>query len=224
MKDKKFKIGVLSGKGGVGKSMLTSSLAILFSKREKIIALDCDADAPNLDIWLGGIKKWDKIIPIKASFQPVIDYRKCNNCGLCVKNCPFQALEKEKGRIKLNPFLCEGCGVCEIVCPKKAINLKLIQNGEIRIKQTNYGFPLISGQLYPGKTGSGKVVSEIKSQAEMFDYDLMFCDCAPGTGCPVIACVRDLNFAILITEPSLSGFSDLKRVLKVLYHFLGDWW
>ena len=54
---KRVKLIICSGKGGVGKSMLTSALAMLFAQHKKVVAVDCDADAPNLAIWLGGIKK-----------------------------------------------------------------------------------------------------------------------------------------------------------------------
>lgn len=214
-----FKIAVLSGKGGVGKSMLSSALAMLFSKDFKIVAVDCDADAPNLAIWLNEMNGWDKTIKVIASARPEIDYTECNGCGLCAEKCRFGAIKMENGSPIINPFLCEGCGVCELVCPKKAIKLKPIQNGEIKIKKTKYGFPLISGNLFPGETGSGKVVTEIKKEAEKFNYDLMLIDSAPGTGCPVTASLRDANFAILITEPTVSGISDLKRVLEVVEYF-----
>lgn len=51
------------------------------------------------------------------------------------------------------------------------------------------------------------------------NYEIMLIDSAPGTGCPVIASLQDSNFAILITEPTRSGFTDLKRVLEVVNHF-----
>jgi len=217
------KLVIASGKGGVGKSMLTSALAMLFAKEKKIVAVDCDADAPNLGIWLGGVRKWDKTIPVVASARPEIDYNKCNGCGLCAKNCRFGAIKMVNGKPKLNQFLCEGCGVCEVICPQKAIKLKPVQNGEIKIKKLKYDFPLVSGNLFPGQLGSGKVVTEIKKEAEKFEYDLMIIDSAPGTGCPVIAALRDANFVILITEPTPSGFSDLKRVLEVVNHFKVPW-
>ena len=218
------KIVVASGKGGVGKSMLTSALAILFAKKFKVVAVDCDVDAPNLAIWLNEVRSWDKTIPVVTSAKPEIDYEKCDGCGICVKKCRFEALRLTlQGKPLLNPFLCEGCGVCEVICPLGAIRLKPVQNGEIKIKRTRYGFPLVSGNLFPGETGSGKVVSEIKKEAEKFDCDIQILDSAPGTGCPVIASLQDANFAVLITEPTPSGFSDLKRVLEVVEHFKISW-
>jgi len=214
-----MKLVIASGKGGVGKSMLSSVLAMLFSQENKVVAVDCDVDAPNLAIWLGGIKKWDKTLPVVTSARPEIDLKKCNNCGLCAEKCNFEALKMVKEKPKVNQFLCEGCGACEVVCPQKAITLKPIQNGEIKIKNTKHGFPLIVGQLYPGETGSGKVVAEIKKRAEKLSYNLMIIDSSPGTGCPVIASLQGSDLAILITEPTPSGFADLKRALSLVKHF-----
>ena len=135
-----------------------------------------------------------------TSAQPQIDYQKCNGCGLCVENCRFESLTMIKGKPKLNPFLCEGCGLCQVICPQKAVKMNPVQNGEIKIKKTKHRFPLVSGQLYPGETGSGKVVTEIKKEAAKFDYQIMLIDSAPGTGCPVIASLMGANFTILITE------------------------
>jgi len=245
MENKKLKIAIASGKGGVGKSMLTSALAMLFVQdKKKIIAVDCDVDAPNLAVWLGDPEHWKKVKKISVSEKPVIN----NNIKLskkeaqqCSEKCRFNALEVRKGKLKLNPFLCEGCGACEIFCPKGVIKMKPVKNGEIKLKKiyfvkisksgtanqqfdrARYSFPLISGQLFPGETGSGKVVSELKAQAEKFDGNTMLIDSAPGTGCPVIASLQDSDFAVLITEPTPSGFSDLNRVLEVVEHFKLNW-
>ena len=97
--------------------------------------------------------------------------------------------------------------------------MKLVKNAEIRIKKNIHGFPLISAQLYPGETGSGKIVNKIRQKAEQLKYQTMILDAPAGTGCPVIAALSGANFAILITEPTPSGFSDLKRVLTVVNHF-----
>lgn len=218
--EKTTRIVISSGKGGVGKSMLASSFAMLFAKDFKVVAVDCDVDAPNLAIWLNEIGGWDKIEKISVSEKPVIDNSKCDGkCAECVEKCRFGALSINNQQLTINNFLCEGCGACEFFCPSGVIKMEPVKNGEIRVKKTKYGFSLIVGQLYPGETGSGKVVTEIKEKAGKLDYDIQVIDSAPGTGCPVIAALQDANFVILVTEPMLPAFSDLKRVLKVVNHF-----
>ena len=216
---KSTKLVIASGKGGVGKSMLASSLAMLFSKKKKIVAVDADVDAPNLHLWLGQNENWDKVKKISTGKKPVIDRKKCNLCGQCVDICPFKALFIKHRSLFINPFFCEGCGACAVVCPQKAIHMKSVYNAEIRIKKNVFGFPLISAQLYPGETGSGKIVDEIKSQAESFDYQLMLLDSPAGTGCPVASALKDADEAILVTEPTPSGFADLKKVLTMVNYF-----
>jgi len=213
-----MKIVVASGKGGVGKSMLASALALLFSKERKIVACDCDVDAPNLGLWLG-ITEYDIIEKISTSEKAFINRKKCVNCEKCAKVCPYGAIEIKNGKIEINHLLCEGCGVCQLVCPKGAIEIKPVKNGEIRINTTKYNFPLISGKLYPGESGSGKIVEELKRRAEEFDNEITIFDSAAGIGCPVIASVRGSDFAVLVTEPIPSAFFDLKRILEVVNYF-----
>ncbi|MCD6471477.1 ATP-binding protein [bacterium] len=230
MKNKKTKIAVVSGKGGVGKSMVASTLAMLFSQRKKVTAIDCDVDTPNLDIWLGEPGKWEKRKKLSLTKKPIIDNNKItkDEAKECVKKCHFNALEIKNGKLKLNRFLCEGCGACKFFCPKNAIKMEPVKNAEIKIKSLKRKFIkiddktikineilLISGQIYPGETGSGKIVDEIKIEADKYDADFQILDSAPGTGCPVIASIKDVNFSILVTEPTLSGFSDLKKVFKL---------
>jgi len=213
-----MKIVVASGKGGVGKSMLASALILLFSKEKKIVACDCDVDAPNLGLWLG-ITKYDFIEKISTSEKAFIDKKKCIRCGKCKEVCNFKAVEKRNNGYEVSPFLCEGCGACELVCPANAIEIKAVKNGEIRVNTTKYNFPLISGKLYAGENGSGKIVEELKRKAEEFEYEIAIFDSPAGIGCPVIASVRGSDFAILITEPTPSGFSDLNRILEIVNHF-----
>ncbi len=214
-----MKIAVVSGKGGVGKSMLASVLSMLSTKSKRVVAVDCDVDAPNLHLWLGEDEKWDKTEKISVSEKAVVVKKDCPECRRCVDICQFSALSFKDNQLQVNPFLCEGCGACEAVCPAGTIKMKPVDNAEIRIKKDVYGFPLVSAQLYPGETGSGKIVDEIKQRAEKFDYEIMILDAPAGTGCPVIAALNGIDFAILITEPTPSGFSDMKRVLMVVNHF-----
>ena len=212
-----MKIVVASGKGGVGKSMLASSLALLFKENRKVVLCDCDVDAPNTGLWLG-ITEFDSSEKVSTSYKAKINQNKCNKCGKCKEVCVFSAIEKND-RYQINPFICEGCGACKIVCPVDAITVKLFNNGEIRTRKTKYGFSLISAQLYPGETGSGKIVEELRKKAEKNYHDVMILDSAAGIGCPVIASVRGCDYAVLVTEPTPSGFSDLKRIIEIVNYF-----
>jgi len=213
-----MKIVVASGKGGTGKSMFASSLALLFSEIKNVVACDCDVDAPNLGLWLG-VTTYDSVEAISTSERAKINNEKCVGCGKCFENCAFGAVEKIDSRFIINPLLCEGCGVCQLVCPTKAIDLAPVMNGEIRIKKTKWGFPLVSGQLKPGETGSGKIVQELRKRADELSHEIMILDAAAGIGCPVISSITGCDYAVLVTEPTPSGFSDLMRVLEVVNHF-----
>ena len=215
-------ITILSGKGGVGKSSITASLALMLNKKNKIVVVDCDVDAPNLALVLG-IKKFDKEIGIKSAEKAVLIEEKCTGCKKCLDNCVFSAIkwDKEKNKPIFDYLRCEGCGACEIVCPEKAIFLKKIENAKIGIAEKD--FPIFSGQLKIGESGSGKVVFNVKEmarkKAEQINSDYLLVDSAAGIGCPVIASVSGSDFAIIITEPSPSAFNDFKRAMGIVKHF-----
>jgi MinD superfamily P-loop ATPase len=212
-----MKVVIASGKGGTGKSMIASSLSILFSNFKNVIACDCDVDAPNLGLWLG-VTKYDSSEKIAISEKASINLDKCTECGKCLDACRFGAIEKKKN-FYVNVLTCEGCGVCQLVCQADAVELKSVTNAEIMIKKTDWGFKLVSGQVYPGASGSGKIVQELRKKAEKFSHDIMILDSAAGIGCPVIASITGCNYAVLVTEPTPSSFTDLRRVLEIVNHF-----
>ncbi len=218
------KITVLSGKGGVGKSSIAGSLAVLLAKKHEVICADCDVDASNLGLVLGlkekDFEEWERI---STNEKAVLDEKKCNGCKKCVESCYFKAIKwnKEKKQPVFDSLICEGCGACEIVCPENAIILEKVQNAKIGFGKTKYGFGIVSGQLEMGESGSGKVVAEVRKLAEKKGKgaEIMVIDAAAGIGCPVIASVVGSDFVIGVTEPTPSGLSDLKRALQMTEHF-----
>ncbi|MFB6076064.1 MAG: P-loop NTPase [Candidatus Aenigmatarchaeota archaeon] len=212
---------ILSGKGGVGKSSITASLSVILSKKEDIVATDCDVDASNLSLILQSESKNRKERKISSSEKVFFDPDKCTSCGKCKDVCAFSAIDwnEEKEMPEINRYLCEGCGTCELVCPEGAFQIKKVKNATISSYDTRFGFPLVSGQLKMGESGSGKVVTEVKREAEGKEADFMVVDSPAGIGCPVIASVRGSDYVIAVTEPTPSGFSDLERVLKIVEHF-----
>ena len=55
--------------------------------------------------------------------------------------------------------------------------------------------------------------------AEQKKLPFLFVDGPPGTGCPVIASVTGASLVLVVTEPSVSGEHDLKRVITLARHF-----
>jgi MinD superfamily P-loop ATPase len=219
-------ITILSGKGGTGKTTLSSNLAVVLSKTKKIITADCDSDAPNLGLALGIIEKdFKDMQEVQTNEKAILDEKKCIGCKKCLNICNFGAIKwnNEKNKPFFNSLLCEGCGTCQLVCPTNAIKLIKVNNGKIGHAKTKYNFNLVSGQLNIGSTGSGKVVSLIKKKAEELakkdSIELMLVDSAAGVGCPVIASIQGSDYIIAVTEPTPSALSDLKRALRTVDHF-----
>ncbi|MBN2477779.1 ATP-binding protein [Candidatus Micrarchaeota archaeon] len=214
------KIVVLSGKGGVGKTSIAASLAVLASEDKKIIAVDCDVDAPNLSLILGLKEEDMEKEEIETSVKAEVDREKCIGCGKCERICNFSAVHLKEKKAEINKFLCEGCGACELVCPVNAITSHPVKNGWIGRGKSRYGFPVVSGHLKMGESGSGKVVEEVKKTAEINkDAELMMIDASAGIGCPVIASVKGTDYGIIVGEPTPASLSDLKKAAEVLEHF-----
>jgi MinD superfamily P-loop ATPase len=213
-------ITILSGKGGVGKSSITASLAVALSKQKKIICADCDVDASNLALVLG-VDKYEEWKHISTNQKVKFDLEKCNSCKKCFDSCYFKAIDMVEDKPKLKEFSCEGCMVCKLVCPRDAITEIDIKNAQLGYAKTRYGFNVVSAQLGIGQSGSGKVVSEVRKKAMKLsgNADLLLIDSAAGIGCPVIASVTGSDYAIIVTEPTPSGFSDMKKAIDIVNHF-----
>ncbi|RLG14934.1 MAG: P-loop ATPase [Candidatus Nanohalarchaeota archaeon] len=217
-------ITVLSGKGGVGKSSICASLAVCISKTRKIICADCDVDASNLPLVFGvGQESMSNAREISTGNIARFNPDKCISCRKCIDMCFFDAIEWDEGTNKpaLKDFGCEGCGVCQLVCPSGAVELASVKNAKIGIEKIKYGFYVVFGQLKMGQSGSGKIVSEVKKLAmsNSENAEIMLVDSAAGIGCSVIASVAGSDYCLVVTEPTPSGFSDLKRAVELISYF-----
>ena len=221
---KAIKITIASGKGGVGKSSISASLALALSKKHKIICADCDVDASNLALVFGltpsKFKEWNKITTNK---QAVLIPDKCTGCKKCYEECYFDAiLWDDKNKLPVfKEFGCEGCNLCKLVCKENAIKMVNVHNAMIGYAETKYGFKIVSAQLLPGNSGSGKIVTAVKNLAEDLsnNSDVMLVDSAAGIGCSVTGSITGSDFVISVTEPTPSGLSDLKRLYEIIFHF-----
>jgi len=207
-------IVIISGKGGTGKTSIVSSFAAL--AENKVLA-DCDVDAADLHLILSPeIKEKEEFL---AGKNAVIDRDICNSCGRCIEVCRFDAISDD---YVIDPIDCEGCGVCAYFCPVEAIEMKEKTAGRLFISDTRYG-PLFHAKLNIAEDNSGKLVTRVKEEAKKHakehGCELVLVDGPPGIGCPVISSVSGANVLLIVTEPTVSGIHDLKRVLELANHF-----
>ncbi len=204
---------VLSGKGGTGKTSIAASFATLANNP---VITDCDVDAPDLHMLLH--PETIETQEFKGPKLAEIDLDKCVKCGLCQKACRFEAISD----FKVDAMRCEGCGTCTLVCPENAITLKERVSGQAFISKTKYGM-MSHALLFPGESNSGKLVTLVRHNArqiaEKEKSNLILIDGPPGLGCAVIASVTGIDVGVIVTEPTVSGIHDMKRVLKLLNHF-----
>jgi MinD superfamily P-loop ATPase len=207
-------VTVISGKGGTGKTTVTASLATLF--KSPVIA-DCDVDASNLHILLKPSVKEKK--PYFGHKFYEVDADACTGCGACETHCRFDAIRIGDKAI-IDPIACESCGVCREICPAEAISPKDHPCGEVYISETEFG-PMVHARLDPGMGTAGKLVTMVREEATKIagKDGLVLIDGPPGIGCPVIASLAGADIALIVIEPTVSGFSDFKRVLAVARQF-----
>ena len=212
-------IVVISGKGGTGKTSITASFAYL--ARQNAVIADCDVDAADLHLILKPeIKRKEEFY---SSLESVIDQDKCISCGKCFDVCRFDAVSVIDRKYEVIPLNCEGCSYCQKVCPVDAIEMKQRLDGEWYISASRYKTPLIHAKLGIGTENSGKLVALVKNIArqiaENANKDLILVDGSPGVGCPVISSLSGAHFVIFVTEPTVSGVHDLRRVYELAKKF-----
>jgi MinD superfamily P-loop ATPase len=211
--DEHKQIVIVSGKGGTGKTTITAAFTALADGQ---VIADCDVDAADLHILLK--PEITQTLPYTGGKKARINIDLCSQCGICVEYCRFEAIEN----FIINPVKCEGCGFCVKLCPNNAIEFEDAIAG-FYFEGKVGPHPFLSARLNPGEGNSGKLVSQVKQQAKKALQDnwkkWMFVDGPPGIGCPVNASLSGADFILIVTEPTVSGLHDLRRIIKLIQRF-----
>ncbi len=217
---------ILSGKGGTGKTSLVAAFAHLAYTGPhalKAVLADADVDAANLALVLRPqrIETHD----FTGGSVAVIDPMRCQGCGICEQVCRFDAIippTNAQPSYVVDPIACDGCAACVYQCPEEAIHMQPQIAGCWYRSESRYG-PLLHADLYPAQENSGKLVTLVKQNARLLGLDtnsqLVIVDGPPGIGCPVIAAAAGADLAVIVTEPTMAGIHDLKRILETTAHF-----
>jgi len=200
-------ISVASGKGGTGKTLVATSLALSLDKRVQL--LDCDVEEPNAHILLK---------PTFTGRQPVyipvprVDEQRCTHCGRCAEVCAYHAVAVLEEMVLVFPELCHGCGACSYLCPEKAITEV---DREIGIIETGHSgdIEFVQGKLAVGEAMAPPVIRKVKQQIDQAKTVII--DVPPGTSCPVVESIKGSDFCLLVTEPTPFGANDLSLMVEV---------
>lgn len=212
-------IVVISGKGGTGKTSITASFAVLGGAH--IVVADCDVDAADMHLLMQPALISEEAF--HSGFAAEIAPEQCVACGKCAAVCRFEAIHLSSGKYLVNNIACEGCGYCARICPTQAISMIEQNVGKLMVSQTKANNVMVHARLRSGADNSGKLVARVKKEAKQIaaesGKELIIVDGSPGIGCPVVSSLSGADFVVLVTEPTVSGLHDLKRVYSLVNLF-----
>ncbi len=217
-----MKITIASGKGGTGKTTLSSNLtSYLASLGEKVVLVDLDVEEPNSALFLDAKLVYSKV---SNKMIPKWDATDCTLCGKCEEVCNFNAILQLPEEIRVFGELCHSCYACSELCPTSSLPMVPTKIGIINEYQSKL-FSMVEGRLDLGQEMAIPLIAQtIKYVNEKFSNTLKIYDAPPGTSCPVIEASRYSDFVILITEATPFGLNDLKlavETMKVLNKKMG---
>jgi MinD superfamily P-loop ATPase len=202
-------ISIASGKGGTGKTLVTSSLAVSLKDKQPVQVIDCDVEEPNSHIFLKPEFNVEEKVYISV---PRVDKSKCTYCGKCADVCAFNAIAVINDKVLIFDELCHGCGACSYLCPEHAITehereIGLVQTGK------NNGINFVRGTLNIGEAMAPPVIRKVKEKIDPANIVLL--DVPPGTSCPVVESIEGSDYCLLVTEPTPFGLNDLALAVEV---------
>lgn len=203
-------ISVASGKGGTGKTLVATNLALSLAREDRVQLLDCDVEEPDAHIFLKLVIKQSKPVFIPV---PQVDKERCTHCGKCAEVCAYHALAVLKNRVLVFPELCHGCGACSYLCPEDAITEVGREIGVVEIGNSK-GIEFVHGKLNIGEAMSPPIIREVKKYVKPGKTTII--DVAPGTSCPVVEAVKGSDFCLLVTEPTPFGLNDLTLAVEMV--------
>ena len=203
-------ISVASGKGGTGKTLVATSLALSLKDRERVQLLDCDVEEPDDHIFLRPVITKSEAVYIQV---PEVDEEKCTYCGKCAEVCAYHAIAVLGKHVLVFPELCHGCGACSYLCLEKAISEVGKEIGVVESGHSD-GVDFVHGKLAVGEAMAPPIIRKVKAQAN--SDGIVIIDVPPGTSCPVVEAVKDSDFCLLVTEPTPFGLNDLVLAVETV--------
>jgi MinD superfamily P-loop ATPase len=200
-------ISVASGKGGTGKTLVATSLALSLKDINKVMLIDCDVEEPNGHILLKPVITGSEPVNMLV---PVVAKDKCTYCGKCARVCAYHAIAVLGDNVLTFPQLCHSCGACSYLCPEKAISEEPRQMGVVEWGHSD-GVSFAHGILTVGEAMSPPVIRKVKERGN--GNGIVIRDVSPGTSCPVVESIKGSDFCLLVTP---FGLNDLALAVETV--------
>ena len=209
-----MKIAIASGKGGTGKTTLSTNLASLLAEKENVVLVDLDVEEPNSGLFING-----RILLQEDKYKMIPKWNQdsCSLCGQCQDICNFNAVIKIMDSIMVFPELCHSCYACSELCPTSSLMMSSKKMGQLKY-MANQNLSFIESRLEIGEEQAVPLIKQtINHVGQSFTGDeIIIYDAPPGTSCPVIEATRHADFVILVTEPTPFGLHDLKLAIETM--------
>lgn len=211
-----YKIAIASGKGGTGKTTVSVNLLnyLQNSDEGQVCLVDCDVEEPNDLLFFPKANMVSS--EVVKQLVPEINIDKCTFCGRCADYCEFNAIRIIPSRhyAKVDSGLCHSCGACVVACQDDAIIECEEKIGQFTSYATVDGAYLAEGRLKVGSPMQTMLIKEVKKRIS-HDNAIILYDAPPGTSCSVVETISDVDFVVLVSEPTLFGLHDLKLMVEL---------
>jgi len=168
-------LSIASGKGGTGKTLVATSLALALKDRGKVQLVDCDVEEPDDHIFMKPVITHSEAVSIPV---PEIAEDKCTYCGRCAEVCAYNAIAVVDKMILTFPHLCHGCGACSYFCPEKAITEKAKIIGIVEAGYSD-GIAFVQGKLAVGEAMAPPIIRKARALTD-------------NEGTVILTCLRGL--------------------------------
>ncbi len=220
-----LKVTIASGKGGTGKTTVSTNLASWISKNiehQEVLLCDLDVEEPNSGLFLNFTSPQKTIVNKKI---PEWNEAACTFCGKCHEVCKFNAITMLPKQVLVFEELCHSCYACSDLCPEDALPMVDRETGVLSDAQTEL-FRFVEGQLNVGEQQAAPMIKETMEycyEKAKSEEAIILQDAPPGTSCPMIEAVKDSDLVILVAEPTRFGIHDLSLSVETMKHLKKDY-
>ena len=206
-------ISIISAKGGVGKTTISTAFAAL---AKSLVLVDCDTESTDLRIFIGSVA--ENMQNVNTIQRVRIEEDECIRCGLCKALCHFNAVTNTYGVYQIREEHCQACDLCLKACPVSAIEqVKSTQNkwGEAKSK---FG-KVVYAQLALGEDLNGSLITILRERAKELamedNQELILIDGPPAVGYAVASAISNTDIAVVVLEPVPSAINELNKSKKL---------